>query len=67
MSMTLRIDGEDDACLTALAASQGISKNEAALRAIRESAARVNREDLLDAALADTLARYSSTLKRLGE
>jgi len=67
MSMTLRIDGEDDAGLTALATSQGISKNEAALRAIRESAARANREDLLDAALADTLSRYSSTLKRLGE
>ncbi len=67
MSMTLRIDGEDDAALTALAALQGISKNEAALRAIRESAASVNRENLLEAALADTLSRYSSTLERLGE
>lgn len=67
MSMTLRIEGEDDAALTRIAKAAGISKNEAALRAIRESAERVSRETLLEAALADTLSRYSSTLKRLGE
>lgn len=67
MSMTLRIEGEDDAALTRIAKAAGISKNEAALRAIRESAERVSRETLFEAALADTLSRYSNTLKRLGE
>lgn len=67
MTMTLRLDAEDDAELTALAKAQGISKNEAATRAIRESAARLNRESLLEAALSDTLNRYSDTLRRLGE
>jgi hypothetical protein len=67
MSMTLRLTDEQDAALTRLAKAEGISKNEAALRAILERVERVDRSELLEAALADTLSRYSSTLKRLAE
>lgn len=67
MSMTLRLTDEADEALTIMANAEGISKNEAALRAILDRAARVNREKLLEAALADTVARYGNTLKRLGE
>jgi predicted transcriptional regulator len=65
--MTLRLTDEADAALTRLAKAQGISKNEAALRAIIDREARIDREELLESALADTLSRYSSSLKRLGE
>lgn len=67
MSMTLRLSPEAEAALVRIAKAEGISKNEAALRAIIERDILINREVLLDAAIADTMARYSSTLKRLGE
>jgi predicted transcriptional regulator len=67
MSMTLRLSAEADAALKRLAKAQGVSKNEAAVRAILDHAADVEREELIEAAMADTLSRYSSTLKRLGE
>lgn len=65
--MTLRLTDEADAALSRLAKAEGVSKNEAALRAITAEDARVQRESLLEAALSDTISRYSSTLKRLGE
>ncbi|MDX6231229.1 MAG: hypothetical protein QOH68_180 [Nocardioidaceae bacterium] len=65
--MTLRLDDEQDAELTALAASQGISKNEAALRAIRESAARVNSNDEVRRIARDVIERYGPLLDRLAE
>lgn len=65
--MTLRLDDEQDAELTALAVSQGVSKNEAALRAIRAAADRERRAALLDTAITDTASRYATTLERLGE
>lgn len=65
--MTLRLTAEADAALTRIAKAQGVSKNEAAIRAIVDHAADIEREELVGAALADTLSRYSSTLKRLGE
>jgi hypothetical protein len=67
MSMTLRLTDEADAALSRLAKAEGVSKNEAALRAITAEDTRVQRESLLEAALSDTISRYSSTLKRLGE
>lgn len=36
MAMTLRLSDSDDAALTALAQAEGVSKQEAAVRAIRE-------------------------------
>lgn len=65
--MTLRLDDADDAALAALAQAHGISKNEAALRAIREARRRAEDERALDLAITDTLTRYPDTIRRLGE
>ncbi len=65
--MTLRLTDEQDAALTALAKAQGISKNEAAVRAIRRQLDESTAEDAFVSALDDTLARYPSTIRRLGE
>jgi hypothetical protein len=67
MAMTLRLTDEQDAALTRLADAQGISKNEAAARAIERQLSETERERDFVAALDDTLARYPSTIKRLGE
>ena len=48
MSMTLRLTDEQDRALTALAGAEGVSKNEAAIRAILERAQRdVRRESIV--------------------
>ena len=65
--MTLRLDDEQDAELTALATSQGISKNEAALRAIRQSAARVNSDREVRRIGREVIERYGPLLDRLAE
>lgn len=65
--MTLRLTDEADDALTRLAAAQGVSKNEAALRAILEDERRVSRAAVIEAALDDTVKRYAQTLERLGE
>lgn len=65
--MTLRLTDEQDAELTTLARVQGISKNEAVVRAINSQARRLEREREFDVALADTLARYPETIRSLGE
>lgn len=65
--MTLRLTDEQDAALTALANAHGISKNEAAARAIDESAARVTREDEVRRLTRETIERYGSLLDRLAQ
>ena len=65
--MTLRLDDEQDAELTALAAAQGISKNEAALRAIRESAARVSSDADVRRLTREAIERYGPLLDRLAQ
>lgn len=65
--MTLRLDDEHDAALTKLAQAEGVSKNEAALRAIRAAAERQRRDALVESAVTDTVSRYETTLERLGE
>lgn len=50
--MTLRLTDEQDALLTAWAKSQGISKNEAAIRAIAEVSGRDARRAMVRAAWA---------------
>jgi hypothetical protein len=65
MAMTLRLTEEEDQMLQALAAAQGISKQEAVVRAIRNALERrqAARDDLLkrivkeDAPLLDLLAK----------
>ena len=44
MAMTLRLTDEQDEMLTALAEAGGISKQEAAVRAITEQAARLSKD-----------------------
>ena len=67
MAMTLRLEPEDEKALALLAEAEGVSKQEATVRAIREAAARHVREDkvrLLSAAARD---RYADLLDRLGQ
>lgn len=65
--MTLRLSPEDEQALISLAESEGVSKHEAAVRAIREAAGRrghVNRvRELSEAAR----TRYADVLDRLGQ
>jgi Zn-dependent peptidase ImmA (M78 family) len=64
MAMTLRTGPDEEAALAKLAKRWGVSKQAAALRAIREEAERHD-EDLL--ATSDRLAeRYAEALDRLG-
>ena len=64
--MTLRLAPEDDAALTSLAEIEGISKQEAAARAIREAAARHAHEESVTALSARARDRYGDLLDRLG-
>lgn len=67
MAMTLRLTDEQEKTLSALADAQGISKQEATVRAIVEAAdRRLHRSDV--ARLSEKgRARYADLLKRLGE
>lgn len=65
MGMTLRLPPADDRVLIALAKAQGISKHEAALRAIRETAARVLHEKEVAALSEAARSRYAHLLDRL--
>lgn len=67
MAMTLRLTEEQDRTLTELAAAQGVSKAEAALRAIMDAGERDQRARRIDDALEDVLQRYPKTIQRLGE
>ena len=67
MGMTLRLNDEDDATLSALAESEGISKNEAALRAIRERAERLSRDDAVRRLTREAIDRYGPLLDRLAQ
>lgn len=64
--MTLRTDDELDAALTRLAELQGVSKQEAARRAILEAAERRGHRSRVDAITADVLVEYADALHRLG-
>ncbi len=65
--MTLRLTDEQDAALAALAAAQGISKNEAAARAIHAQAQRLSRRDQIADSTDRVVARYGDLLDRLGQ
>ncbi|GED98828.1 ribbon-helix-helix protein, CopG family [Gordonia crocea] len=66
MAMTLRLSDEQDRALEALARAEGVSKQEAAVRAITDAAARRIHEDRVrDLSLA-ARARYADLLDRLG-
>ena len=67
MAMTLRLSEEDSARLKARAESEGVSMQEVALTALRQYLDGATRAKLIDEALQDTLGRYATTLRRLGE
>lgn len=67
MAMTLRLTDEQDAALTRLANAQGISKNEAATRAIDEKAARISREEEVRRLTREAVEQYGPLLDRLAQ
>lgn len=67
MSMTLRLTDEQDAALVILAEAQGISKNEAAARAIVEQAQADVRRAEIRQMTDDVADRYGPLLDRLAE
>lgn len=67
MAMTLRLTDEQDAALTALATSQGISKNDAAARAIAEAARSQSRQATIERLTDRAVERYGPLLDRLAQ
>lgn len=67
MRMTLRLGPEDEKALALLAEAQGVSKQEATVRAIREAAARKLREDKVRQLSGTARTRYADLLDRLGQ
>ena len=65
--MTLRLTDEADEALTRLAEAQGISKNEAAVRAILDRANRDTRRAQIQSATDDIVKRYEPLLDRLAK
>jgi len=67
MAMTLRLTAEDERVLTLLAESEGVSRQEATVRAIHETAARRLRRDRVAELSAVARDRYADLLDRLGK
>lgn len=66
MAMTLRLTEEDARLLAALAEAEGVSRQEATVRAIREAAARHAHEAEVADLSARARERYAGVLDRLG-
>lgn len=64
--MTLRLTEDDEKVLAALAEAEGISRQEATIRAIHEVAERRAHTQAVSAASARARARYAEVLDRLG-
>jgi predicted transcriptional regulator len=67
MAMTLRLSDEDARRLRERAEADGTSMQNVAVTAIQAYLDARTRAELIDEALVDTLQRYGTTLKRLGE
>lgn len=67
MAMTLRLTPEDEEALTLLAKAEGISKQEATVRAIHEAASRRVRSDKVAVLSATARERYADLLDWLGK
>ena len=66
MAMTLRLTEEQDRALELLAQAQGVSKQEAAVRAITDAAARRVHDERVQELSAAARERYADLLDRLG-
>lgn len=66
MAMTLRLTDDDERALALLAEAQGVSKQEATVRAIRDAAARSVHENRVRELSAAARERYADVLERLG-
>lgn len=66
MAMTLRLTAEQERALTALAEADGLSKQEATVRAITEAAARRGHQATVWDISANARHRYADLLDRLG-
>lgn len=67
MAMTLRLTPDDENILTELAAQEGISRQKATVRAIRETAARRGHETAVKELSVTARERYADLLDRLGK
>ncbi len=65
--MTLRTDDDLDAALAELARAEGISKQEAARRAILEKHQALARRDRIEVVADNMLERWGDVLDRLGK
>lgn len=66
MAMTLRLSDDDDRLLAGLAEAEGVSKHEAAVRAIRAAGERRLHREQVRQASATHRERYADLLDRLG-
>ena len=64
--MTLRLSDDDERALAVLAESDGVSKQEATVRAIHEAAARRGHRAQVDALSRAARSKYDELLDRLG-
>ena len=67
MAMTLRLTPDDEQALALLAEADGVSKQEATVRAIHEAASRRLRQDQIRTLSAGARQRYADLLDRLGQ
>lgn len=67
VAMTLRLTPEDEQALVLLAEAEGVSKQEATVRAIREAASRRLHRDKVAALSSSARSRYAYLLDRLGQ
>lgn len=67
MAMTLRLSKEDERLLDELAKTQGISKHEATLRAIKEAHLRHAHQAKVADATREAMNRWGDVLDRLGK
>lgn len=67
MAMTLRLTEADERVLAGLAEADGISRQEATIRAIHEAARRRGHEHKVTEASERARARYADALDRLGQ
>jgi uncharacterized protein (DUF1778 family) len=66
MAMTLRLTDEQDRALELLAQAEGVSKQEAVVRAITEAAARHVHDERVRELSSAARERYADLLDRLG-